>query len=116
MRIDPGVEALCVRSDDGSKLYLDDVLIADNDGLHVSVRVCGNVSMGTYQLDLEYIEAGGGALLILEWRVAAGSFMTVLPSSFLWYMNMHCGFLLDTNTVIVIVYIVSSLYHRDYLR
>jgi len=67
LHIDPIITQICITSDDGSKLFLDDVLVVDNDGLHATRRRCAGVSSGVYKLDLEYFEKGGHATLILEW-------------------------------------------------
>ncbi len=65
VHIDAIVTQICVTSDDGSKLYIDDVLYIDNDGLHGSQEVCAPISAGVYKLDLEYFERGGNSQLIL---------------------------------------------------
>src|SRR5262245_1307370 len=71
LRIDtPGSYTLYLRSNDGSKLYLDGDLIIDNDGVHgmrerSAVRT---LSAGYHALRTEFFENAGGAGLVLLWR------------------------------------------------
>ena len=55
--VDAVVAQICVTSDDGSKLFLDDVLVIDNDGMHNVRKICADVSPGVYKLDLEISKA-----------------------------------------------------------
>ena len=84
--VDPSIWSICITSDDGSKLYLDDVLKVNNDGLHGSIRKCAFVSEGTYKLDLEYFEAGGSAECILEFYDGA-KYWTIPPTSWRFMKN-----------------------------
>jgi hypothetical protein len=79
--IDPMITELCVTSDDGSKLYLDGVLLIDNDGLHGDVKKCAPVTMGVYWVDLEYFERGGSATLVLEMGDPTNGLRVVPPRS-----------------------------------
>ena len=40
-----GTYQFCSTSDDGSFLFVDDMRIVNNDGLHGAVRVCGSVGL-----------------------------------------------------------------------
>ena len=84
--IEPTVWSICVTSDDGSKLFLDDELMVNNDGLHGSIKKCATVSEGTYKLDLEYFEAGGSAECILEFYDGT-KYWTVPPTSWRFMSN-----------------------------
>ena len=66
VHIDAVITKICLTSDDGSKLFIDDMLWIDNDGTHAEVTKCAALSAGVYKLDLEYFEKGGGAACILE--------------------------------------------------
>ena len=57
-------------SDDGSKLWIDNVLVVDNGGLHPPVKTMGtvNLSSGFHSIVVEFFEAGGGAFLEISWR------------------------------------------------
>ena len=72
---------LCIISDDGSKLYIDDSLEIDNDGLHGDRRECKILALsGPQKVTIEFFERGGGATMVLEWKLA-GSSLTVVPAS-----------------------------------
>lgn len=57
-------------SDDGSKLYINDELIADCDGIHPHQFVSGETELdaGVHQIRIEYFQGGGEASLDLEWE------------------------------------------------
>lgn len=62
--------SICLTSDDGSKLFIDDVLTIDNDGPHAIVTICEDVLIvkeTIKKMTIEYFELRGGAALILEW-------------------------------------------------
>jgi subtilisin family serine protease len=77
-----GIWTLGVTSDDGSRLYIGDDLVADNDGLHGMTTVTGTraLAAGKHALRVEFFEAGGGAGVILSWAPPGGSSGTV-PAS-----------------------------------
>jgi len=82
------VYTLYVNSDDGSKLWVDDVLIVDNDGLHAMVERSGTAPLaaGRHKLRVEFFEAGGGAGCILS--ISGGPFAKqAVPGS----MLSHAG-------------------------
>jgi len=57
-----------LNSDDGSKLYIGNKLVVNNDGNHAMQEVSGKVALvpGYYPFSLEYYEATGGQDLILS--------------------------------------------------
>jgi hypothetical protein len=57
-----------LKSDDGSKLYVDDQLIIDNDGDHSLLELSGatKLSAGKHKLRIDFFEAAGEAILELE--------------------------------------------------
>jgi hypothetical protein len=57
-----------LNSDDGSKLYIDDELVIDNDGDHSLLELTGekDLSAGKHKLRIEFFEAGGEAILELD--------------------------------------------------
>ncbi|MEQ8844180.1 MAG: S8 family serine peptidase, partial [Phycisphaerales bacterium] len=65
-----GVYTLFTNSDDGSKLYLGEDEIVNNDGLHGMVEIGTDVALqaGTHELRVEFFERGGGAGLIMSIR------------------------------------------------
>lgn len=56
-------------SDDGSRLYIDDQLVVNNDGLHGMVEKNGsiNLSAGPHSIIVTYFDNGGGDGLIVSW-------------------------------------------------
>ncbi len=65
-------------SDDGSRLYIDDRLVIDNDGLHGMVNKQGSAPLaaGYHRIRVEYFNASGGLGLALEW---SGTGLTTGP-------------------------------------
>ncbi len=78
-----GEYAFRLTSDDGSVLKLDGNVIVDHDGLHGDTSKEGTVTLtaGFHDLRIDYIEAGGGQVLRLEWKTPGSSSFVVVPSS-----------------------------------
>ena len=57
-----------LNSDDGSKLYIDDELVIDNDGDHSLLELKGTkqLTAGVHQIRIEFFEAGAEAILELD--------------------------------------------------
>lgn len=57
-----------LNSDDGSKLYIDDELVIDNDGDHSLLELKGTkqLTAGIHQIRIEFFEAGAEAILELD--------------------------------------------------
>jgi hypothetical protein len=57
-----------LNSDDGSKLYIDDQLVIDNDGDHSLLELSGvtTLNAGKHKLRIDFFEAGGEAILELD--------------------------------------------------
>ena len=64
-----GVYRFYIRSDDGSRLWLDDALAVDNDGLHSSREVSSAVALeqGLHPLRVAMFEQSGGFELGVSW-------------------------------------------------
>src|SRR5262249_22326333 len=77
-----GAYALYLKSDDGSKLWLDGVLRINNDGLHGTRErsVVLNLSAGYHALRVESFENAGTAGLVLSWA-APDIVKQVIPAS-----------------------------------
>jgi hypothetical protein len=73
---------LYTNSDDGSKLWIGDQLVVNNDGLHGMVEVGGTVALarGRHQVTVGFFERGGGAGLIVSWE-GPGTAKEVVPAS-----------------------------------
>ena len=87
--VDQVISRICLNSDDGSKLFIDDVLKINNDGLHSAKRRCAGIAQGLYKFDVEYFEGGGRAMLVLEWGSNDGGLRTVPPRSFASVRKKH---------------------------
>lgn len=61
-----GIYTFSTNSDDGSKLYIGDELVVNNDGLHGMVSMSGTIPLaaGWHRIRIEFFENGGGAGLI----------------------------------------------------
>ncbi|MEO9326262.1 Ig-like domain repeat protein [Nocardioides sp. C4-1] len=57
-------------SDDGSRLFIDDKQVINNDGLHGAEAKTGSVTLaaGVHKLRVEFLEATGGQELTLRWK------------------------------------------------
>ena len=62
---DPGEYSFSVCSDDGSKLYIDDKLVVDNDGSHSRIIKTGKLSLdnGTHGIRIDYFDDYGSEFL-----------------------------------------------------
>jgi hexosaminidase len=58
-----GDYTLSIASDDGSKLFLDDKLLINNDGIHASIELSGKTMLvkGKHRLEVWYFQAGGAS-------------------------------------------------------
>ncbi|WP_305787083.1 family 16 glycoside hydrolase [Symbioplanes lichenis] len=81
----PGTGSYTFRltSDDGSKLFVDDALVIDHDGLHGAEPKDGTVNLtaGLHPLRVEFFENGGGQQLTLAWRPPGADDFAVVPTS-----------------------------------
>ncbi|WJK38635.1 DUF1080 domain-containing protein [Solwaraspora sp. WMMA2056] len=80
-----GTYTFRLTSDDGSRLYIDDAVVVDHDGLHGATSMDGAVTLteGHHALRVEYFEAGGGQQLTLAWQPPGAADFVVVPSSVL---------------------------------
>lgn len=65
-----GIYQFHVRSDDGSRLYVGEKLVVDNDGLHAEMERRGFVSLeaGLHSIRLTYFESTGEDALKVSWE------------------------------------------------
>jgi alpha-L-fucosidase len=65
-----GIYTFKLTSDDGSRLYIDDKLVVDNNGLHGMEELQGvaPLAAGYHRVRVEYFNATGGMGLRLEWQ------------------------------------------------
>lgn len=78
----PGVYELCVESGDGSKLYIDDALKIDNNGVHGMRKKCYTAffDIGTRKMEIEYFEHQYTGGIIVSWRPYGENHDTVIPA------------------------------------
>ena len=103
LRVETIVSRICLVSDDGSKLFIDDELWIDHDGIHSTSKKCAGISPGLYKVNVEYFERAGGALLILEW---GGSYPDhVVPArSWISVCGDTCSYTCTHNTFFVLYF------------
>ncbi len=70
-------------SDDGSRLWIDDKLVVNHDGLHGAEPKDATVDLtaGFHSLRIEHFERDGGQQLTLAWKPPGASGFSVVPNS-----------------------------------
>lgn len=81
-----GLYSFRTTSDDGSQLFLDNVLIVNNDGLHGSTTVTSadqNLAAGPVPIMVRYFENAGGQSLTVQYRGAdtGNAWVNISPST-----------------------------------
>ena len=80
-----GLYVLTVGSDDGSRLYVGDRLVADCDGLHQYEERSGEAALkaGKHRIRVEFFEGEGGQRLSVKWE-GPGIPKQEVPATALW--------------------------------
>jgi hypothetical protein len=80
-----GDYTLGITSDDGSRLWINDAEVINNDGLHGMVRVEATVTLeaGVHDLRVAVFERGGGAGLVLDWLNPETELVEPIPAAML---------------------------------
>ena len=81
-------------SDDGSKLYIDNVLVVNNDGLHGAVENSGTIGLkaGKHAITVSYFQQNGGSVLSVNYA-GAGITKRAVPASVLYrYSSQQVGY------------------------
>jgi hypothetical protein len=83
-----GVYTFYLVSNDGSKLFIDNQLVVDTDGLHSFSGKSGEMQLiaGMHAIKLAYFQAGGGKGLTLEYE-GPGTEKQKVPADVLFYPN-----------------------------
>lgn len=78
-----GSYALRLTSDDGSRLWIDDKLVINHDGLHGADPKDATVELtgGYHSLRIEHFERDGGQQLSLAWKPPGASGFSVVPNT-----------------------------------
>ena len=81
-----GVYTFQTRSDDGSVLYIDQILVVDNDGSHAAIPATGSIALkkGWHSYRLLYIEDYEGQHLSWAWKLPSGEKLEPIPASRLY--------------------------------
>ena len=68
-------------SDDGSRLWIDQALVVDNDGLHGMAEASGTIALGAglHEIWVHYFEKTGGDDLAVFWETAANRKIEIPP-------------------------------------
>ncbi len=84
--VEGGEYDLCLNSDDGSKLYLEDTLVVDNDGVHSSQEACELVYLepGEYLLRIEYFQGPRNQIALEFFWAKDGGEKVIVPSDVLF--------------------------------
>ncbi len=91
----PGLYTFEMWSDDGSKLYLHDKLLVNNDGVHGVEGKNGKVKLdaGYHPFKFEFFQGTGGKYLSLDWIKPGESAAEVIPSKNIFHhMDESAGF------------------------
>lgn len=85
----PGHYALRLISDDGARLWIDDTLAIDHDGLHGPDPKDGTLYLtaGWHTLRIEHFQAGGGARLALWWKPPGADAFKLVPTDALGHQE-----------------------------
>ena len=77
--LEAGEYDLCLTSDDGSQLYIDETPVIDNDGVHEATEKCALVYMepGEYQADILYFQGTDDVALRWTWAKDGGEKVVV---------------------------------------
>jgi hypothetical protein len=78
-----GLYKFFIKSDDGSKLYIDDKLVVSNNGLHdMTVEKTGNIwlSFGYHKIRVEYFEKTGVEDILISYS-GPGIYKQIIPAS-----------------------------------
>ncbi|MBN2208895.1 MAG: TIGR03663 family protein [Candidatus Coatesbacteria bacterium] len=83
-----GEYSFFLTSDDGSRFFLDDVLLIDNWGEHAAAAKAASATLagGYHHVRVEYFDCGWGAVIRLEWQ-PPGRDMELLTSAFLRHLE-----------------------------
>ena len=78
-----GSHTFRLTSDDGSRLWIDDTLVINHDGLHAPTPKEGSIQLSTgyHALRIEHFERSGDQQVTLAWKTPGASDFTLVPNS-----------------------------------
>lgn len=76
-------------SDDGSKLYINDQEVINNDGLHGAEYKDASIAMkkGYYKFKIGFFQGGGGQFLSFNWKQPGKKDFEVIPAVSIYHKN-----------------------------
>jgi len=82
-----GLYGFMLDSDDGSRLYIDDELVVDNDGMHPPTAKRGSIALkaGTHAIRAEFVQGAGGIMLDTSYTLPNGKSKEI-PASILHHI------------------------------
>ena len=82
-----GIYTLSLNSDDGSKLFISEKLVIDNDGLHGPTTKSEDLALGKglHSIRISFFENSGGNNLELLWNTGNGKSEPVPAGAFFYY-------------------------------
>lgn len=94
-----GLYNFYINSDDGSRLFVGDTLLVDNDGLHGMVEKSGEIGLktGLHLIRVDFFERGGGAGLIVSYDGPNLSKQVIPPAS--WFYESCLGDIVSDGTI-----------------
>jgi hexosaminidase len=80
-----GVYTWILNSDDGSRLFIGDTLLIDNDGLHGAIEKSAKIALesGFHPIRVAFFQAGGGSAFDVRWS-GPGFSARPVPAAALW--------------------------------
>lgn len=89
-----GIYTFFLKSNDGSRLYLDNNELIENDGNHGAIEEPGNVGLkaGLHKIVVKYIQCGGGKTLIVSWAGPGFEKREILPEELFSNINSQTLF------------------------
>ena len=111
----PGTYTFYTNSDDGSKLYIDSVLVVDNDGLHGFQERSGTISLtaGMHTITVDFFEADGNVLLEASYA-GPGIIKQKIPVNVLFQCNLAGDSNNDCHVDITDLRIMAADWLNDY--
>jgi len=106
-----GMYRFSVRSDDGSWIEVDDVLVVNNGGIHPALYKAErdvSLSKGDHRLRIKYFDAGGASRLDFSWR-RTGSFGLFRPRLFLYPGPVGFGRIIFDSALSVLILFLKAV-------
>ncbi|MEO8150682.1 MAG: PQQ-dependent sugar dehydrogenase [Bacteroidia bacterium] len=106
-----GIYTFYTTSNDGSRLYIGNDLVVDNDGIHASIEKTGRIGLkaGKHAITLDYFDRATGNKLIVKYegpgiikKIVPASVLSILPG----IQSINLNFLADA-------YVQSGIYANN---